>query len=165
MSKKCPAFTKKQLNTMFKAIKESNKTGKEIGFTLKTKNRKVDLGSECIGDECSIWLGERKYGGGGFFHTHPVEKRWKGPTYLIASLQDLKSGAALNERYMCVGGDQSYEVPRVGYKRKRIIKCNVKNLGAKVREKKGYGLMKAVPTEKEALDFYDLKNPCEWEKK
>lgn len=85
---------------MFRAIKESEMKGREMGFRLKMQEEFTEdflpgLGKYCEGDECSIQLESGPFEVG-FFHTHPGGSIYPSTWDIIGSL-------ARKDKVICTG--------------------------------------------------------------
>lgn len=104
MSKKVGSFILPDdiIKGMKSKIKETSKKKIELGFSLCTKNSVLTKGTECIGTQCSIKVGEcpeSTYVGN--YHTHP-----RGIATL--SITDMVTGC--DEEIECVGSAPSNNI-------------------------------------------------------
>lgn len=134
--KRCPVFKPWQLQVMFRAVKETEETGNEKGFTI---GQDLELNEFCEGSTCVIPLPMGK-GERGFFHTHPSGDD-------LPSFGDVFQAVKHNQDLICVGYSPKHESwDPSGIKTLKEVLCRVSekppakdsNYKSIQREMKGY---------------------------
>lgn len=94
--RRCPVFTKPQLNLMADYIRRTVEDGRERGFNMTGEIDDISFIDQCLGDECSVRVKPR-FGTYGSFHTHPPGK---GTT---PSSMDVYGALLQSQKAICIG--------------------------------------------------------------